>query len=101
MLESTPPGVVTSIVPEDAPLGTVALMLVLDATVNVAGVPLNVTLLAPVRSVPRIKTFRPTAPRVGYAFTNGASPVDRLKTVPQPESPKPPQIARPSDSAVP
>ena len=39
-----------------------------DFTVNVAGVPLNVTLVAPARLVPRIVTAAPTTPEVGLSF---------------------------------
>ena len=51
---------------------------------NVADVPLNVTLVAPVRSVPRILTAAPTLPDAGTVVTKGASPTERRKTVPQP-----------------
>ena len=43
------PGMLTLIAPVVAPTGTVAVMWVFDTTVNVAGVPLKVTLVAPVR----------------------------------------------------
>src|SRR5208283_2150079 len=78
LLESTPLGVVTSIVPVVAPLGTVVSMKVPDTTVNVAGTPLNVTLVAPVRSLPRIPMTEPALPKVGLLFTKGPRPVDRL-----------------------
>jgi hypothetical protein len=41
-----------------------------------------VTLVAPVRFVPRILTATPTLPEVGFVSTNGPRPTDRLKTVP-------------------
>jgi hypothetical protein len=75
--------VVTSTVPVVAPIGTVVLMLVLDA-LNVAPAPLKVTLVAPFRLFPKIVTFLPTLPEVGFVSTNGLSPTDKLKSVPQP-----------------
>jgi hypothetical protein len=56
LLESVRLGVTTSTFPVLAPAGTVVVIKTLDTTVNVAAVPLKVTLLAPVRSVPRILT---------------------------------------------
>jgi len=47
-------------------------------TVNAAAVPLNVTLVAPVRSVPKIVTAVATLPDVGSVFANGPKPTDRL-----------------------
>lgn len=44
LLASVPPGVTTSTLPVVAPAGTVVVTSELDTTVNVAGVPLNVTL---------------------------------------------------------
>ena len=41
------------------------------------------TLVVPVKSVPRIRIVAPTAPDCGTVFTKGASPRDTLKTVPQ------------------
>jgi hypothetical protein len=65
-LVAVPAGVVTVIGPVLAPLGTVALIDVSEATENVVAVtPLNVTLLAPVRCVPVIDTLVPTGPLVG------------------------------------
>lgn len=82
MLESVPEGVVTWTVPVVAPVGTVAVMSVREDTVNVAAVPLNVTLVAPVRLVPRTLTAAPTLPWVGSVSTKGPNPAERLKTVP-------------------
>jgi hypothetical protein len=48
---------------------------------------LNVTLVAPVRSLPRILTAAPTLPNVGCVFTNGPRPTDRRNTVPLPAPP--------------
>jgi hypothetical protein len=53
-------------------------------TLNFAAVPLKVTLVAPVRSVPRILTAAPTLPEFGSVSTNGPRPTDWLKTGPQP-----------------
>jgi hypothetical protein len=65
-LVPVPPLVVTAIGPVVAPLGTVALIAVSEATENVGAVtPLKVTLLTPVKSVPTIDTLVPTAPLVG------------------------------------
>src|ERR1017187_2371379 len=83
LLESVPLGVTTWTVPVVAPVGTVVVIKYRDLTVNVAAVPLKVTLVAPVRSVPRILTAAPTLPEVGSTSTNGPKPTDRLKTVPQ------------------
>jgi hypothetical protein len=82
LLESVPPGVTTWTVPVVAPAGTVAVIKVGDFTVKVAVAPLKVTLVAPVRSLPRILTAAPTAPEVGCVSTNGERPTERLKTVP-------------------
>jgi hypothetical protein len=80
-----PPSVTTWSVPVAAPAGAVAEMAAPEAlTVNSAAAPLNVTLLAPVRFVPKISTGHPTSPEVVCVSTNGPSPTDRLKTVPLP-----------------
>lgn len=55
-----PPGVVTLIAPVRAPDGTVAVIFVSDATVNVAATPPKVTELAPLRALPVIVTDDPT-----------------------------------------
>jgi hypothetical protein len=66
VLVPVPPLVVTAIGPVVAPLGTVALIAVSEATENVVAItPLKVILLAPVKPVPTIDTFVPTAPLVG------------------------------------
>jgi hypothetical protein len=83
LLVRVPPGVVTVTEPLVAPVGTPVAISELETTVNAAAVPLKVTLLAPVKSVPRILTAVPTLPEVGSVFTNAAKPTDRLKTVPQ------------------
>jgi hypothetical protein len=71
LLESVPPGVTTSTLPVVAPAGTVAVISELQATVNLAAVPLKLTLVAPVRSVPRMLMAAPTLPDPGCASTNG------------------------------
>ncbi len=57
-----PPAVVTLMVPVVAPAGTVAVIWVAEFALMAAAVPLNVTLVAPVRSVPVIVTDVPTGP---------------------------------------
>jgi hypothetical protein len=61
-LVPVPPGPVTPTTPVDAPPGTVAVMEVSLATVKVAGVPLNVTAVAPVKFEPLIVTCVPAGP---------------------------------------
>ena len=64
-LVAVPSGVVTLIGPVVAPEGTVDVMVVFEFAVNVADTPLNVTLVAAMRSVPVIVTDVPTGPLVG------------------------------------
>ena len=90
LLESVPEGVTTLTVPVVAPAGTVVVIKEAETTLNVAAVPLNVTLVAPVSLVPRILTAAPTLPDVGSVFTNGPRPTDRLKTVPNADPLAPP-----------
>ena len=54
MLDSVPPGVATWTVPVVAPVGTLVVTREGERTVKAALVPLKVTLVAPVRFVPRI-----------------------------------------------
>src|ERR1017187_8828409 len=54
VLESVPLGVATWTFPVVAPAGTVVVISELETTVNTAAVPLKVTLVAPVRSLPRM-----------------------------------------------
>lgn|SRR5580704_2736948 len=89
LLLNVPLGVVTSSVPVVAPTGTVVLIAVFLDTVNVAGVPLKVTLVVPVRPFPRIRTLAPTVPAVGTDCTNRARPTDSWKTVPMLLAPPP------------
>jgi hypothetical protein len=62
---AVPPGVVTLIVPEVAPLGTVAVIEAAELTVKLAPMPLNETVVAPVKLVPLTLTLVPTGPLVG------------------------------------
>lgn len=64
-LAAVPPGVVTVIFPEGAPVGTVTVMEVSDTTVNIAGVPLNFTKLVNRRAVPERLIVSPAAADVG------------------------------------
>jgi hypothetical protein len=64
-LVSEPPGVVTEILPVSAPDGTVVVILVSELIRNVAGVPPNLTEVAPAKPVPLIVTAVPTGPLVG------------------------------------
>jgi hypothetical protein len=82
LLLSVSLGVVTSTVPVVAPVGTLVVIKEAETTLKTAAVPLNVTLVAPIRSVPRILTAAPTPPAVGSVFTNGPRPTDRLKSLP-------------------
>src|ERR1019366_5848713 len=83
LLESVPLGVTTWTFPLLSPAGTVVVISELDTTSKTAAVPLKLTLVAPVRFVPRILTAAPTLPKVGSVSTNGPKPTDRLKTVPK------------------
>lgn len=65
LLESVPLGVTTWTVPEVAPVGTVVVIKEGETMVNPAAMPLNVTLAAPLRSVPKMLTAAPTSPEVG------------------------------------
>jgi hypothetical protein len=65
-----------------APAGTVDVIKELETTVKTAAWPLNVTLIAPVRLVPRILTGSSALPEVVCVLTNGARPRDKLKIVP-------------------
>ena len=58
-------GVVSWTVPVVAPVGTVVVISDGDRTVNAAAAPLKLTLVAPVRLVPRILTLAPTLPAAG------------------------------------
>jgi hypothetical protein len=65
LLVAVPPGVVRATFPVVAPLGTVAVIEVAEATWKLALAPLNLTVVAPVKWVPEIVTDVPTGPLVG------------------------------------
>lgn len=66
VLVTVPPGVVTEMAPVVAPTGILAVICVAEFTVKlVALVPLKLTVVAPVKSVPVITTGEPIAPDVG------------------------------------
>ncbi len=67
---SVPDGVTIWIGPVVAPTGTVASMKPGETTWNIAGVPLNVTLLEFVNLVPKIRTMVPGEANVGMEATN-------------------------------
>jgi len=86
-LTTVTPAAVTLIFPVVAPVGTVAVMLVEDTTVNVtAAVVLNFTGVAPVKLVPVIVTVAPTAPDVGVklVIVGAATTVKDAELVPVP-----------------
>jgi hypothetical protein len=64
-LVAVPAGVVTLTVPDVAPVGTVAWIEAVDATVNVTASPLIFTAVAPVKFVPVIATTVPAGPLAG------------------------------------
>ena len=74
-LVALPAGVVTPILPDVAPAGTVAVILMAEFTVNTADVPLKVTAVAPVKFAPLTTTLAPTLPLAGV------NPVIRGATV--------------------
>jgi hypothetical protein len=71
---SVPDGVVTWTGPVVASAGTMVVISALETTVNVAGVPLKVTLVVPVKLFPRILTPAPTLPLTGTVSTDAPSP---------------------------
>jgi hypothetical protein len=81
LLDSVPLGVTTWTVPVVAPAGTVVVISEAEA-VKTTAVPLNVTLLAWARLLPRILTAAPTLPEAVCVSTNGPRPREKLKTVP-------------------
>jgi hypothetical protein len=76
LLCSVPWAVTTSILPLVAPAGTLVVICDGETTVNVAGVPLKVTLVEPVNALPRMVTDAPTAAVAGFGLTNGRRPMD-------------------------
>ena len=65
LLTATPPSVVTTIAPVDAPTGTVIVTLVEEFTVKEAGAPPTVTPVVPVKLAPVSSTVVPLPPLVG------------------------------------
>jgi len=65
VLVAVPPAVVTLILPVEAPFGTVAVICVAESSVNVEAIPLNFTLLAPVKFAPVTVTCVPGSPLFG------------------------------------
>ena len=63
--ESVPLGVTTWTFPVVAPAGTVVVISEPETTVKTAAMPSKLTLVAPVRSLPKILTAAPTLPEVG------------------------------------
>jgi hypothetical protein len=63
-----PPCAVTRNGPVVAPVGSVASIAVAEISVKLAGLPLNVTAVAPVNSVPPIVTLVPTGPLAGVTL---------------------------------
>jgi hypothetical protein len=75
-LVAVPAGVVTLRGPVVAPAGTVAWIAVLEVTVKLAALPLNVTAVAPMKFVPPIVTLVPTGPLPGAKVVIvGATPI--------------------------
>ena len=70
-----PAGVTTLILPVVAPTGTVVVILAADTTVKTAGIPLNVTAVAPVKPPPLMVTSVPTGPLVGVKLLTFGSTV--------------------------
>jgi hypothetical protein len=78
-----PLGITTCTEPVVAPVGTeVVIAEPVELTLNIAAVALNVTLVVPVRLVPRIVTFAPTSPVLVCSATNDPKPTFKLKMVP-------------------
>jgi hypothetical protein len=70
VLVPVPDAVVTAMRPLLAPEGTVAVSCVALTGVNVAEVPLNVTLVTPLKPVPLTVTSAPTGPEVGLKLVS-------------------------------
>ena len=83
LLFSVPLVVVTVRKPVPAPAGTVVVIKVLETTLKTAPVPLKLTAVTAVNPVPKTLTDSSTLPEMGCVSTNGPSPRDRPKTVPQ------------------
>jgi hypothetical protein len=86
-LVPVPAGVVTATGPVVAPVGTVAVMLESETTLNVAAVPLKPTAVAPVKALPVIVTVVPAGPEEGESdetVGRGAVTVNDPELVPVP-----------------
>jgi hypothetical protein len=81
-LESVPLGVTTLTSPVFALVGTIVMISEAETTWKAAVVPLKVTLVAPVKSVPIIFISSPALPTRGRVSIKGLRPIDRLKIVP-------------------
>src|SRR5207244_11787322 len=81
VLVAVPPGVVTLSGPVVAPVGTVAWIVVAEVTVKFALIPLNVTVVAPVKFVPLIVTMLPTGPHGGVKLVTGGALATMTVTV--------------------
>ena len=93
LLESVPPGVVNWILPVVEPAGTVVVISVGETTLKAASVPLKLTLVVPVRSVPRIRMAAPTWPRLRQCFhERNTRPTDRLNKDPIANRPRPRRV---------
>ncbi len=64
-LVDTPPGVVASMGPLEAPVGAVAVICVSESTENLDSTPLKVTAVAPVRPLPAMLTETPGQAELG------------------------------------
>ncbi len=82
LLLREPPGVTTVRLPVVAPAGTAGVIWLPDITLNVAFVPLKLTLVVSVRLLPRMFSVDFTLPELGRASTNGSKLLERLNTVP-------------------
>ena len=82
-LNSVPPGVTTRTLPVVAPAGTVVVISELETTVKGAAVPLKLTLVAPVRLVPRMVTGDPKHRRGGQSLDEGAQPHIQAEDLPR------------------
>ena len=78
-----PVGVVTTTGPVVAPVGTIAVRNVSEPTLKlVAGTPLKVIAVVPVKPCPRISALSATFPTGSTKVTNGARPTSKLYTDP-------------------
>ena len=80
-LVAVPSGVVTAMASVVAPVGTVAVMEVSETTAKLAGTPLNLTAVAPVKFVPVIVTTVPTGPLAGVKEVMAGVTVKRVVVI--------------------